>query len=492
MGDQNDLELIFQSRIPIIVIQTHEEIRVLDMLKKIIFRLNKPLYSWTVTEGLGRIDLNMGQTNGLVEPLQVLRHIKASPDEGIYILLDFHPFLEDPVNARLIKEIAQAYYKTGHHLVFVSHEIDIPDDLRKLSAQFELQLPDAGKLLQIIKDEAFAWSTKNNNRKVSTDNKTLDALVRNLGGLSTGDVRRLARKVIFDDGAITESDLSEVMSAKYELLNQDGLLSFEYDTQKFSDVGGMSRLKHWLELRKTVFQDNGSGHGLESPKGILLLGVQGCGKSLMCRAVAGIFSVPLLRLDFGVLYNKFFGESEKNLRQALNTAEVMSPCVLWIDEIEKGLATGDNDGGTSRRVLGTLLTWMAENNKMVFLVATANGIDALPPELIRKGRFDEIFFVDLPDSKTRSEIFSIHLYKRGKNSSGFDPKVLSAASKGFSGAEIEQAIVAALYVSYAEKKGLSMEHILNELANSRPLSVVMAEKIQQLRSWAAERTVSVE
>ncbi|HEC28800.1 MAG TPA: AAA family ATPase [Gammaproteobacteria bacterium] len=492
MGDQKDLELIFQSRIPIIVIQTHEEIRVLDMLKKIIFRLNKPLYSWTVTEGLGRIDLNMGQTDGLVEPLQVLRHIKASPDEGIYILLDFHPFLEDPVNARLIKEIAQAYYKTGHHLVFVSHEIDIPDDLRKLSAQFELQLPDAGKLLQIIKDEAFAWSTKNNNRKVSTDNKTLDALVRNLGGLSTGDVRRLARKVIFDDGAITESDLSEVMSAKYELLNQDGLLSFEYDTQEFSNVGGMSRLKRWLELRKIVFQNNRSGHGLESPKGILLLGVQGCGKSLMCRAVAGIFSVPLLRLDFGVLYNKFFGESEKNLRQALHTAEVMSPCVLWIDEIEKGLATGDNDGGTSRRVLGTLLTWMAENNKMVFLVATANGIDTLPPELIRKGRFDEIFFVDLPDSKTRSEIFPIHLQKRGMNSSGFDPKVLSAASEGFSGAEIEQAIVAALYVSYAEKKGLSMEHILNELASSRPLSVVMAEKIQQLRSWAAERTVSVE
>jgi SpoVK/Ycf46/Vps4 family AAA+-type ATPase len=210
------------------------------------------------------------------------------------------------------------------------------------------------------------------------------------------------------------------------------------------------------------------------------------------KAVAGIFSVPLLRLDFGVLYNKFFGESEKNLREALKTAEVMAPCVLWIDEIEKGLSTGENDGGTSRRVLGTLLTWMAENDKSVFLVATANDIQSLPPELIRKGRFDEIFFVDLPTQQTRAEIFRIHLQKRNQVVSEFDLEALAEASDGFSGSEIEQAIVAALYVIHADNESLQTRHILDEIRQTRPLSVVMAEKISYLRQWASDRTVPVE
>jgi len=492
MSDQNDLELIFQSRMPIVVIQSHEELRVLDMLKKLILRLNKPLFSWSITEGLARVDLDMGSHKTLTDPDAVLKHIKASTIDGVYVLLDFHHFMEEPVNARLMKEIALAHYKTGHHIVLLSHEIDVPEDLRKLSASFELQLPTEEKLLQIIKDEAFSWSTKNGKEKVKTDNRTLDALVRNLGGLTTGDARRLARKVIFDDGAITESDLTAVMSAKYELLNQDGLLSFEYDTEQFSSVGGMAKLKHWLELRKSVFRSQDKDHGLQNPKGILLLGVQGCGKSLVSKAVAGVFSVPLLRLDFGALYNKFFGESEKNLRQALKTAEVMSPCVLWIDEIEKGLSTGENDGGTSRRVLGTILTWMAENEKSVFMVATANNIDSLPPELIRKGRFDEIFFVDLPTHKTRKEIFDIHLTKRDKNVTVFDLESLATASDGFSGSEIEQAIVSSMYAVYAQSTELNTQHILDELKQTKPLSVVMGEKIQHIRDWASDRTVPVE
>ena len=492
MSDLQDLELIFQSRIPIIVIQTHEELRVMDMLRKLVLKLNKPLFSWSVTQGVSRIDLDLGNQKDLKEPIAVLKHIKASSIDGIYVLLDFHPFIDDPVNARLLKEIAHLHYQTGHHIVLISHAIDVPDDIHKLCAHFDLQLPGEDKLLQIIKDEAFAWSAKNKRQKVRTDNKTLNALVRNLGGLSTGDASRLARKVIFDDGAITESDLADVMSAKYELLNQDGLLSFEYDTEKFSDVGGMSKLKRWLKLRTAVFQSDSSDHGLQNPKGILLLGVQGCGKSLVSKAVAGIFSVPLLRLDFGVLYNKFFGESEKNLREALKTAEVMAPCVLWIDEIEKGLSTGENDGGTSRRVLGTLLTWMAENDKSVFLVATANDIESLPPELIRKGRFDEIFFVDLPTLETRAEIFRIHLQKRNQDASEFDIEALAEASDGFSGSEIEQAIVAALYVIHAENDPLQTAHILEEIRQTRPLSVVMAEKMHHLRQWANERTVPVE
>jgi len=492
VSDLKDLELIFQSRVPIIVIQSHEELRVLDMLKSLIIKLNKPLFSWSITEGLTRVDLDMGSQKTLIEPDAVLKHIKASTIEGVFVLLDFHHFMKEPVNARLIKEIALSYYKRGHHIVFLSHEIDLPDDLRKLSASFELLLPTDEKLLQIIKDEAYSWSKKNANKKVKTDNKTLEILVRNLGGLTAGDARRLARKVIFDDGAITETDMTEVMAAKYKLLNQDGLLSFEYNTKQFSSVGGMAKLKRWLDLRQTIFRSRNSDHGLQNPKGILLLGVQGCGKSLVSKAVAGVFGVPLLRLDFGSLYNKFFGESEKNLRKALKTAEVMSPCVLWIDEIEKGLSTGENDGGTSRRVLGTILTWMAENEKSVFIVATANNIDSLPPELIRKGRFDEIFFVDLPAHDTRKEIFDIHLKKRDKNSSSFDLEALAAASEGFSGSEIEQAIVSSMYAVYALSDTLNTQHILDELKQTRPLSVVMGEKIQHIRDWASERTVPVE
>src|SRR5262249_21359190 len=217
----------------------------------------------------------------------------------------------------------------------------------------------------------------------------------NLAGLTETDARRLAQKAINDDGAISESDIPEVMRAKYELLGREELLSFEYDTVKFADVGGMKRLRHWLELRKSFFL--GEDESLDPPHGVLFLGVQGCGKSLAAKAAAGALGVPLLRLDFGVLYNKYYGETERNLRRALETAEIMSPCVLWMDEIEKGLASNasDDDDGLSRRVMGELLTWMSEKRKAVFLVATANDIQRLPPELVRKGRFDEIFFVDL-------------------------------------------------------------------------------------------------
>ncbi len=492
MSDLKDLELIFQSRVPIIVIQTYEELRVMNMLKKLVLKINKPLFSWTVTEGFSRVDLDLGEQIEMKEPLEVLSYIKSSHMDAVYVLLDFHPYIEEPVNARLLKEIAQQQLERGHHIVLVSHAIDIPGEFRHLVAYFELQLPDRDKLLEIVRHEAQVWSSRNKQKKVTTDNKTLDALMRNLGGLSVDDARRLARKVIVDDGAITVSDVTDVMAAKYELLNRDGLLSFEYDTEKFSDIGGMRKLKSWLQMRASVFKSKSNDHGLQNPKGILLLGVQGCGKSLVSKAVAGIFSVPLLRLDFGVLFNKFFGESEKNLRQALKTAELMAPCVLWVDEIEKGLSSGDNDGGTSRRVLGTMLTWMAENDQPVFMVATANDIESLPPELIRKGRFDEIFFVDLPNQETRAEIFKIHLQKRNMGVSEFDIDALVQASDGFSGAEIEQAIVAALYVVHAQKESLQTRHILDEIAQTRPLSILMSEKINYLRQWAGDRTVSVE
>ncbi len=278
------------------------------------------------------------------------------------------------------------------------------------------------------------------------------------------------------------------MRAKYQLLGRESLLSFENETVQFGQVGGMKRLRHWLTLRKDFFLD--PNPTLDPPRGVLLIGIQGCGKSLAAKAAAGIFGVPLLRLDFGMLYNKYYGETERNLRNALETAEVMSPCVLWIDEIEKGLSVDNDDDGLSRRVLGTMLTWLSEKRKSVFIVATANDITSLPPEMVRKGRFDEIFFVDLPSPENRREILDIHLRKRGLEVQDFRLEDLVPATDGFSGSEIEQAIVSAMYVAHAQGAPMAQTELLEEINQTKPLSVVMAEKVQALRQWADGRTVS--
>jgi SpoVK/Ycf46/Vps4 family AAA+-type ATPase len=280
------------------------------------------------------------------------------------------------------------------------------------------------------------------------------------------------------------------MKAKYELLNRGGILQFEYDTARFSDVGGLSNLKDWLATRKMAYVRRDGVAKLDPPKGILLIGVQGCGKSLAAKATAGIFGVPLLRLDFATLYNKYHGETERNLRESLKTADVMAPCVLWIDEIEKGLAGRGSETGTTQRIMGSFLSWLAEKGREVFVVATANDISALPPELVRKGRFDEIFFVDLPGSEVRESILKIHLENRGQPAANFDLGTLAAAMYGFSGAEIEQAVVSALYTAQANNAPLANVHILGEIQKTRPLSVVMAERIESLRQWASGRTVA--
>jgi SpoVK/Ycf46/Vps4 family AAA+-type ATPase len=316
-------------------------------------------------------------------------------------------------------------------------------------------------------------------------------IVRNLQGLSLPDARRIARQLIYDDGALSAADLPQLSRLKFELLNRSGHLHYEYDTARFGDVAGARRLKRWIEQRRVVFVSGQAPPGLDRPKGVLLLGVQGCGKSMLAKATAGGFGVPLLRLDFGTLYDKFHGETEKNLRSALASAEQLAPCVLWIDEIEKGLAggSGEGDGGVSRRVLGYLLTWMAERKGAVFIVATANQVSELPPELLRKGRFDEIFFVDLPGPDTRVEVLRLHLTRRKLEPEDFALPALAAASNGFSGAEIEQAIVAALYTAHAEQKPLDTDLLMQEIRNTRPLSVIMAEQVSALRAWAGERTV---
>ncbi len=494
MDRQHDLELILRSRTPLVAIDTRDESRLLELLKSItIARASEgylPLFRWTVTDGLQRLDISLKPQLHNSEPEEVLRHIRAVTKPGIYVLLDFHPYLEDPVNVRLLKDICIRFNEITRYLILVSHSVTLPIELESFSARFDMALPTDQEREEIIKRVAAEWTLEHPGSQVQADPKAYRLLIQNLSGLTDADTEKLARNAIFFDGAITKSDLPSVMQAKYELLNRGGILHFEYDTAKFSDVGGLSKLKDWLVKRRTAFVRNDDTPHLDSPKGILLIGVQGCGKSLAAKATAGVFGAPLLRLDFATLYNKYHGETERNLRESLNTADVMAPCVLWIDEIEKGLAGRGGESGTTQRVLGSFLSWMAEKDREVFVVATANDISALPPELIRKGRFDEIFFVDLPSKEARQTILEIHLGNRGQTVANFDLGTLAASMDGFSGAEIEQAIVSALYAAHANKAPLSNIHILGEVQKTQPLSVVMSEKIGALRLWASGRTVA--
>lgn len=489
MHDSHDLELVLKSHIPIVAIETREEQRAINLIRSLQFRLSLPIYQWTVTEGLQRVDLDYEPQRHNTKPTEVLGNIKAGSQQGIYILLDFHPYLDDPLHVRLLKDIALAYELTHQTIVLISHNLTIPPELKNFCAMVTLDLPDAQLIKNIVNDVAELWA-KQTRKKVRAHPEAFDMLVKNLSGLTHSEAARLARTAIYDDGAITADDLPQVMKAKYALLNKEGMLHFEWDTEKMSNVGGFTRLKTWLRQRLPVFE--GKLAGVDIPKGILLLGVQGCGKSLAAKSVAAVLGIPLLRFELSAIFNKYHGETERNLRESLYAAEVMAPCVLWIDELEKGVTIGEHDGGTAKRVLGSLLTWMAEKQSAVFIVATANEIDELPPELIRKGRFDEIFFVDLPDQKTRALIYEIHLHKRGFPVSQFDLQRLSDSSKGFSGAEVEQSVVAAIYAAHAQEVALNNNHILQEIKQTKPLSIVMAERIEALRRWAKDRTVPID
>jgi len=484
----------------VIGIETHEEQRAIDLIKRCSLKMHKPVLRWSVTQGLrdattGQPTLSLqsksykAKPDAPPDPKSVLQEISKSRSPGIYILLDCHPYLDDPYVIRLVKEIAQDHALNRHHLIFISHEINMPAELDRFTAMFSISLPDQNTIMKLIIEEIKIWQSKKGNEKIKADKNAIDMLASNLTGLTVSETRRLIRNAIYDDDVICKSDLEKVQKAKYELLGNGGVLNFEYETASFNQVGGLKKLKQWLSVRKDVFLNADAGSMLEKPKGLLLVGVQGSGKSLAAKAVAGAWGVPLLRLDFGALYNKFFGETEKNIRRALELAELMSPCVLWLDEIEKGISTGDFDSGTSQRVLATFLTWMAENSKPVFIVATANDIQALPPELIRKGRMDEIFFVDLPAQAVRENIFKIHLNKRKVATQDIDLEALASKTEGFSGAEIEQAVVSALYNAHAQSKQLNQQMLECEVDRTNPLSVVMEASVTRLRQWAKERTV---
>ncbi len=370
--------------------------------------------------------------------------------------------------------------------------MDLPPELAGLASLVRLELPTQSELRKLT-EEVFVNLARQHKLGPPPSAEILDKVAAALRGLTLFEAERAVTRAVLDDLTLDPRDLEVIAEMKQELLSKERVLDCVPVPESLGDVGGLAGLKAWLDKRKRAFTPEAKEFGVPAPRGILLLGVQGCGKSLAAKAVAKDWGLPLLRLEPGRLFDKFIGESEKNLDRALATAERMAPCVLMIDEIEKGFASvvsSESDGGLSRRILGRLLGWLQDRSAPVFLVATCNQIDALPPELIRKGRFDEIFFIDLPTADERRQIFSIHLAHRHRDPAGFDLAALAAASEGFSGAEIEQAVVSALYTAFARGVEISTDLIVDELKATKPLSVTRAEDIEELREWARGRAVS--
>jgi SpoVK/Ycf46/Vps4 family AAA+-type ATPase len=485
-----ELRSLLRSRVPIVLVETHEEPRILALLQQACNLEQQMLFRWSIVDGLTRHgrDEAIYNTNNLVD---ALRHVDKTAQSGVYAFCDAHPGLKEPVNVRLIRETALEHHRSARTLVFVSPRLEeLPGELLRMAAHFRPQRPTRDEIRAIMAEEARLWHAQSG-EKARGDRAIVEQLTLHLLGMEQEDVRRLVRQALRADGELNADDLRRVLATKHEALGGAGALSFEANTVGFDQVGGLERIKRWVRLRRQPFMDAAGDGTPDRPRGMVLLGVQGGGKSLAARAIAGEWSVPLMRLDFGALYNKYYGETERNLRQAFAAAEGMAPCVLWIDEIEKGVATGggDQDGGVSRRVLGTLLTWLSERSRAVFIVATANDISQLPPELVRKGRFDEIFFVDFPRPPAREQIFAIHLGKRRLAPERFDLAALAARSEGYSGAEIEQAVIAASFEARAAGREVDQALLAAELERTRPLSVIMAERIDALREWAAERAV---
>ena len=485
---RGDLAAILRSRVPLVVVDTKDEARAVAQVVEAARSMTPPppVFEWAVTQGLRRLDVDLGRPQAFnAAPDKMLGFLLDSMP-GIYVLLDLHPYLTEPELVRAVKDICLGYESNPRTLVLVSHDIVLPEDLAHLAARVELAFPGPAERRAIVDEVAREWAGQTG-RPVRADRMSVDLLVENLSGLAVADVRRLARTAIFQDGAVTPDDIPLVTRAKYELLNRGGVLSFEYETAPADSLAGLGRLKEWLRVRRPAF--DGSARELDPPRGVLLLGVQGCGKSLAAKVAASVLGVPLLRMDLAAVHDKYVGESERKLRESLATADVMAPCVVWIDEIEKGLAGSGDDTGTTLRVLGTFLTWLAEKKGRVFVVATANDISRLPPELIRKGRFDEIFFVDLPSAQVRAQVLRIHAAARQIALTEDEVHALALATEGFSGAELEQVVVAAAYAAHADGGSVTAQHLLREATATRPLSVVMAEQVAALRAWARTRTV---
>ncbi len=492
MKDAKRLEQLIRARHPCITIVTYEEDYTLDILRQTAKQSGRKLWIWSIIDGIHdgiRPDgLPISDTEN---PAAALYFLSQRENSSIAVMRDILKHLSDARTLRILRDAIDKFREAGGTLILLDYNDTFPDVISANSTRFDISYPNEQELEELLR-ETLRQFHRENPIEIDISRKDLRTIIRNLRGLTRRQAEQIIIDAVAEDHKFHAGDINTVLARKRQMIHHGGLLEYVEAPTDLEEIGGLRRLKRWLNNRQDIFSDEAAKFGLDSPRGVLMLGVQGAGKSLCAKAIATAWHRPLLRMDVSALYDRYIGESERKLRDALRQAEMMSPIILWIDEIEKAFASAasrSTDGGLSQRMFGTLLTWMQEHTDPVFLVATANDIEALPPELLRKGRFDEIFFVDLPREDTRREILKIHLIKRSRNPEEFDIDKLAKASEGYSGAEIEQGIISAMHEAFGEKQNLDTECIVKAFKDSPPLSVTMAEKVHALREWANGRCV---
>lgn len=485
---KEEVSLSCRARYPILYLVSWEEQRVADALKDVAARLGKQIYFWACTSGFDSESLNTddGQKLG-----NALDRVISSPDRAIFVFKDLHAFLEDRTVIRKLRDVANHLRRSYKTLVLLSPVLKIPAELEKEITVIDVPLPEQEEMAGILRKFLDAVSN-NPSIHIEMDDALFERVVKACLGLTASEAENVLAKALVADRRFAVEDLPRIIDEKKQIIRKSGLLEYFELTESMDHVGGLDGLKAWLKTRSYAFTEKARAFGLPEPKGVLLLGVQGCGKSLAAKATATEWKLPLLRLDVGSIFNSFIGSSEENIRQATSTAESLAPAVLWLDEIEKGFSggvgTGHVDAGTTARVFATFLTWLQEKKAPVFVFATANEVRYLPAEFFRKGRFDEVFFVDLPQFAERESIFRIHLAKRGRKPDQFDVAELAAAAEGMSGAEIEQSVISAMYEVFPTGRDITTADVEKAIKATVPLSVTMKESIDEIRRWARHRT----
>ena len=512
------LKILIDSSTPIIVIETVEEVRAVQLVREASSPLNLAVFEWSIASGLVRCGADASgitpelkfpgaaraslhtpdemPTNAIYnsrEPVQALSTLEAMSIEAVFVLKDFHRHMEDPVVVRRLRDVGQKFSANRRTVVITAPALAAPPELSSLVEFVELPLPDKARLQEILNE---VWKRVSASRTLhkTLDQSGVDAVLNNLRGLTEEEADRALSQAIVTRYGLVPDTITDVLTAKKELLQHSGMLEFVDASENLTAVGGLENLKNWLAQRRGAWEESARQFGLEPARGVIILGVQGCGKSLCARAIAGDWKLPLVKFDTAAIYDKFIGETEKRIQKVFRVAEGLAPCVLWIDELEKVFAgsgpdSASVDAGVSSRILASFLSWMQDRRAPVFVAATCNNVNALPPELIRKGRFDELFFVDLPKQSERKQIFVIQLNRRKRSPDDFDLDKLATAAAGFSGAEIDAAVQSALYAAYSGKQPLTTDIILDVLSHTVPLSKTRAEEIQAQRLWAKTRAV---
>jgi ATP-dependent 26S proteasome regulatory subunit len=487
------VDVLIRARYPLVYLVTWEEDRAMQLLLQIARKQKKNFAVWTCTDGLRTVEVASGLRSIADKgrkPLEALNAILQDGQSCVYALKDFHPYLGDPVVVRQLRDLCHTLKRSYKTVVLVSPKLELPFELQKSVAVVDLPVPDR-RLMNDLLNELIVDAAAHK-AQVNLTPTDRERLVSAVLGLTLDEAERVFAQSVVRDAKFDASDVDVVLAEKKQIIRKSGLLEYYAPEEGMADVGGLDLLKEWLRKRARAFSAEARSYGLPRPKGVLILGVQGCGKSLTAKALANLWHLPLLRFDVSRIFDRFIGSSEANMRHALETAASIAPAILWVDEIEKAFSgiesSGVTDAGTTARVFGTFITWLQESPAMVFAIATANSIEALPPELLRKGRFDEIFFVDLPAPAERQDIFAIHLRKRSRDAAKFDLPRLAAQADGYSGAEIEQAIIEALYNAFDASREMTAEDLVRSLSDSVPLSRTMREEIDALRAWAVART----